>query len=205
MAQATPDQIRLLEQKHKEALVNLIQAGKFRLYLFNKYGKTGEPFVRYNKYYVPLTTKWADREKKLEDAGAPKLGITYLTFATNQGIAQLEVIARKLDKNQKGIGFIPILIWAVVAIAGFFTADQIVDELNTTSEEQQSLITTTQDFCKQYNLDAEECKKMITEQTEVVKDKEDGIVASIVKPLLLVGGAYLLITNSDKIFKSKKS
>lgn len=177
MAKPTEKQIKDLEKAHKQQLVNLLQAIAFRKMLYSKTfdGKTGkysEPWKKYADLVWKLWSSWYARQKKLEKGGATKEGIIDTDWNTQAGQKKLKALAKKWDQTGEGVmGFIPLLIWAAVAIAGFFTADEIVDELTTTTEEQSELINTSKDFCTKYNLNAEECKQFMVQQNTAVKSE----------------------------------
>lgn len=205
MAQPTEQQIKKLEEAHKKALANLLQAIKFRYILYTKFGSNSKAWRNYADMIWKLWQNWYNRQKKYEQAGVSKENIDKNDWLTPTGQKKLEALLNKWDTGRtQGIGFVPLLVWAVIALAGFFTADQIVDELNTTAEEQQELITTTKNYCQEFNLDAEQCKQFMTQQQSAINPPDSGF-SGIGKMIFLVGIGFLLITNSDKIFKTKKT
>lgn len=203
MAKPTEAQIRKLEEAHKKALANILQAIAFRYILYKKFGSNSPQWKAYADLVYRLSKSWYARQMKLEKGGATKEGIGKDDLFTYAGNQKLKELLKKWDRKGEGIGIIPLIVWAVVAIAGMFTASDIVDELNTTTEEQTELIQTSQDYCTKYNLDANECKKFMVQQTQAVNPPDSGLFAGMGKTILLGGLIFLLVTNSDKIFKSK--
>lgn len=181
MAAPTEKQIRDLEKAHKQQLVNLLQAIRFRKMLYSKTfdGKTGsqsEPWKHYAKLVWDLWSSWYARQMKMEkNPGVQKEGIKADDWNTPDGQKKLEALAKKWDQTGQGvIGFIPLIIWGIIAIAGMFTAVEITDELNTTEEEQADLIKTSNDYCTKYNLTKEECQKFMTQQTTTLQTNTEG-------------------------------
>lgn len=201
----TAKDIRALEKAHKQGLVNLLQAMRFRYLMYLKLGQNSPEWKKYAQLTFDIWKSWYARQLRLEKGGATKEGILQNDWLTKPGVKKLEALAKKWDASGQGIGFIPLLIWAVVALVGAFTAYQITDELNTTTEEQEQLINATDAICQKYKFSPEECKKFMTEETKQVNQKnESGLLSTIMKPLLLVGIGILVIKNSDKIFSKSK-
>ena len=198
-------QIKELEKRHKIALVNLLQAMRFRYLMFLKLGKNSEEWKRYAQLSFDLWKSWYARQQRLEKGGAPKEGILKDDWLTQAGVKKLEALAKKWDATGQGIGFVPLIIWGVIALASFFTVYQITDELNTTAEEQETLINATEAICQKYKFNPEDCRKFMTEETKQVTEKSGGMFSGIMKPLVFAGIALLVIKNSDKIFTKSKS
>jgi len=194
MAKPTEAQIKQLENAHKLALSNLLQAIRFRKIIYKKMGSKNDTYQNYAKFIWKLWQSWYARQLKYEKAGAQKEYILKDDWIND--VTKLEALAKKWDAAGKGIGFIPLIIWAVVAIAGFFTAEEIVDELNVTNEEQESLIKTSQEICEKNNFSPAECKAYITQQTEAVQS--GGAAGGYGKYLMLAGLAFLAYTYISK-------
>lgn len=203
MAKPTEAQVKALEKAHKQALANLLQAIRFRYIVYTKLGKDSPEWKKYAQLVYDLGTSWYKRQMRLEKGGATKEGIKPDDLFTIEGVKKLKELVKKWDAKGEGVGIVPLIIWAVVALVGFFTAEEIVDELNTTTEEQEQLIKTSDDICKKYNFDAEECKKFMTEQTTAVSKPDSGFFGITPGKIAFGVGLYLLYTNRDKIFKSK--
>lgn len=209
-AAPTAAQIAAFEKAHKLLFAALVQAGMFRIQLARKYGLKSPQFLNYNKLYIPKVKKFGARQIVLEKrAGIPPIVKTadlINAFFTSEGIKHLVQVAKSYDQSGKGIGFIPLIIWAVIAIAGAFTATSIVDETHTTSEEMRDLVNDTADFCAKNNLTPEQCKELLKEETKQIDtDSGGGIFGGILMPLLLLGGAAIVASNWDKFFGSKKA
>ncbi|HEY6435464.1 MAG TPA: hypothetical protein VIY47_02660, partial [Ignavibacteriaceae bacterium] len=99
----------------------------------------------------------------------------------------------------------PLIIWAVVAIIGFFTADEIVDELNTTTEEQTELMNASDKICKDHNFNTEECKQFMVQQNTAVANPSSGFLGITPGKLLLGAGVAYAFINRKELFKSKSS
>lgn len=96
------------------------------------------------------------------------------------------------------------LVWAIVVLVGFFTAAKIVDDMNTTAEEQAELVNATADFCKKNNLSPEDCKLMLKQQTQSLSDANaTSLGGGIVKYLLIAAALYFGYTIIAPKFKSK--
>lgn len=205
MAKPTESQVRALEKAHKQALANLLQAIRFRFYIYNKLGKDSPEWKKYAQLVFDIGTSWYKRQMELEKGGATKEGILPNDLFTSEGNKKLRELVKKWDANGQGIGIVPLIIWAFVAIVGFFSADYIVDELNTTTEEQESLIRTSEEICKTHNFNDAECKAFITQQTEAVNPPGGGMGSTLVKWGVGLGVAYLLFTQFQKHQASKKT
>ena len=202
MAKATEAQIRELEKQHKIQFYYLVQANNF---ILNKgkqdpavYKKPG--FLSYIKSVERLVQLWRGRQTMLEKAGIPKFHPTFFNYAAQPGLNKM-LADIDAEKNTKGIGFIPLLIWAVVAIIGLFTAEEIVDETTTTTEEQKDLLDKTSQVCKDLNLNAADCKKLITEQTEAPEKSGGGIFSGLTTFLVLGLVGYGVVKSG--IFEKK--
>jgi len=205
MAQATAEQIQQLETSHKRLMIALIQSARLLFGFIKKYGLNSEIAQQYKKIYVPLATNWYQRQAELEKSGGvqkipykmppgwkDKQGNAHLfpgDFFTVEGVKNLEDYAMSIDKEGKGIGFIPLLIWAVILITGFFSAGYITDKLTATTRDQAALVKQTDEFCTAHGLSTEECKQVMAEQTEAGKNGEAG--SYILPALLFAGAAYL--------------
>lgn len=193
MAKPSEAQIRALEKAHKQQLINLLQAIRMRYIIYQKLGKDSAEWKKYADMIWKMWQSWYKRQLKYESSGgAQKENILKDDWLTPEGNKKLKALSKKWDQNGEGVmGFIPLLIWAVIAIAGLFTADQIVDELNTTTDEQAELIKTTEDYCTKYNLSKEECQKFMTEQNLAVTSPDSGIGGIFTKLLLFGGLAFV--------------
>lgn len=196
MAKPTEAQIKQLENAHKLALSNLLQAIRFRYIIYKKLGSKNDTYQNYAKFIWKLWQNWYARQLKYEKAGVSKENILKDDWLTPEGQKKLEALLKKWDAAGKGIGFIPLIIWAVVAIIGFFTAEEVVDELNTTTEEQESLIKTSQEICEKNHFSPDECKAYMTQQNAAVES--GGAAGGFGKYIMLAGIAFLAYTYISK-------
>lgn len=204
MAKPTPEQVIALEKAHKKQLADLLQAIRFRFIIYKKLGDKHPEYTKYANFIWKMWQNWYNRQLKYEKSGgAKKEGILKNDWLTPEGKKKLQALVDSWNKENAtaGMGFIPLIIWAVTAIVGFFTAEEIVDELNTTTEEQAELVKTSDDICTKYGFSKEECKAFITQQNTSVKEANSGGFPT--GKLLFIGGAVLLYMNRDKIFKPK--
>jgi hypothetical protein len=214
MAAATQIQLENLETAHKQHLISLIQGADFRLGIAEKYGKDSLQFLKWNTIFNTSMIKWLNRNIKLESQAKRRMlpdwiyseegGNWVKLFNTREGVKKLVVLAKQLDKEGKGIGFIPLIIWAVLGIVGLFTAESVVDELNNTAAEQKELIDASTKFCADNNLTPEQCKELLSEQTQAVKDEGGGIMDIFGKLLLFGGLAYVTVQFVIPAFSDKK-
>lgn len=205
MAKPTEAQVKALEKAHKQALVNLLQAIRFRYIVYQKLGENSAEWKKYAGLVNDIGRRWYKRQVKLEKGGATKEGIAENDLFTYNGNIKLRALAKKWDAQGTGIGFIPLLIWAVVAIIGFFTADEIVDELNTTTEEQQALIEASDKICKEHNFNTEECKQFMVQQNTAVANPSSSFLGITPMKLALGAGVAYVVINRKTIFKSKSA
>lgn len=180
MAKPTKEQVQNMEAVHKRQFADLVavtglwhqQAAD----LEKKYGKNipqSEVKVMLDfgkKTIVPLVQKWLIRQAKFDKAGAKIFDqpIKPTDWFDRKNFNKLQSIVQQIDAENRatsGIGFVPLIIWAVIAIVGFFTAEEIVDEMNDTAEEQTQLVTATNKFCVDNKLTPAQCKAMLEQQT----------------------------------------
>jgi len=207
MAQATEKQVKDLEKALTEQFFLLVQAATFRLNLARKYGLKDKAFLDYSKKFEQLVRAWVLKEvpyeKVLLQNGIKGLiasgNVHWEDFFDSAKLPLLYAVVKKFDKQGEGLGFpIPLLIWAVIAIVGAFTAAKITDDLTTTTQEKQELMQTTQQTCKDLGLTTEQCAEMIS-QTQKEASAGGGFMDMIFKvgfPLLLGYGIYKVATST---------
>lgn len=194
MSKPTEAQVKQLENAHKLALSNLLQAIRFRKIIYKKLGSNNPTYQNYAKFIWKLWQSWYARQMKYEKAGVSKENILKDDWIDN--VPKLEAVLKKWDAAGKGIGFIPLIIWAIVAIVGFFTAEEVVDELNTTTEEQESLIKTSQDICEKNHFSPDECKAYMTQQNAAVEN--GGAAGGMGKWVMILGLGFIAYTYISK-------
>ena len=204
MAQATEKEVRDLEKAMNEQFYYLVQGAAFRIAIARKYGLDSTDFKNYNSVFVPLVKSWILREIKYERENI-KHGVTGIIasgdlkandFYYSAELPKLVELVKKwnAEKTTSGIGFIPLLIWAVLAIVGAFTAVTITDDLTTTTQEKEELLRTTQQTAKDLGLTPEQAAGLITQTqaeasqggiTDVLKWGLLGVAAILVLPQLI--------------------
>ena len=199
MAQATEKQVRDLETAMNEQFYYLVQGAAFRIAIARKYGLESEAFKKYNAVFVPLVKSWILREVKYELENI-KHGVTGIIssgdlkandFYYSEKLPVLTELVKKWNiEKTSGIGFIPLLIWAVVAIVAAFTAATITDDLTTTTQEKEELLRTTQQTAKELGLTPEQAAGLIT-QTQA--EASQGGITDVLKWGLLGVSAILVL------------
>lgn len=220
MAQATPEQVKQLEQAHKQQFADLVTAWNVAYNIILKEGNTAQSFAKVKPFMLrlaPITAKWVSRQRMFETkAPGASTGLgnrkiwnnDFSTYDPNHfgyllNLKNLIDAQKQTGKNQTG--FIPLLIWAVIAIVAAFTATEIVDETNTTTEEQADLVATTQQFCKDNNLTGEDCKNLVQSNTAATTDQGGGLFGGM-KSILLWGlGAFVVFKFVIPEFNKSKS
>lgn len=101
------------------------------------------------------------------------------------------------------IGFIPLLIWGVIALIAFFSAAYIIDETTTTTKEKEELLKTTATTLKELNIPPDKAAAII-QDTQEQASKNSGLLNSItggglgsLLPIALVV-FFLMRSNSSK-------
>lgn len=167
----------------------LVQGAAFRIAIARKYGLDSTAFKNYNSIYVPLVRSWIVREVKYERELLKK-GIKGIIasgdlkaddFYLASSLGKLTALVQKWNKEPQtsgSIGFIPLLIWAAIAIYGLWTAKEVTDDLTTTTEEKADLLRQTQETAKELNLTPEQATSLIT-QTQAEASQESGITTTI--------------------------
>lgn len=185
MARATDAQIVKFELEHKAQFVNLVLANRLFLQLLKKIAgkpKTSKEYKAVEalgKNVAKNVGKWIYRQINIENkAGIPKVDRDITKYFLNPKTeAQLIDQAKKYMKpgekeNQifgvlmGGMGFIPLIIWGVIALAAAYTATSIVDEINTTAEEKQDLLKQTESTLKDLNVTGAQAASIISSTQE---------------------------------------
>jgi len=171
----TEAQIRELEKAHKEQFVLLVRVAKLWQEMAKSFAKfpDSDPrkkaLIEYGDFFKPRLVRWLKLQYRLEKAGVPKMGLSptsILMWLDPKQMPKLESLAKQIDQEGKGIsgvGFIPLIIWGVIALIGAFTAVEVTDELNTTAEEKEELLSETAKRCKELNLTGDACSKLISQ------------------------------------------
>lgn len=201
MAEATQAQFTALEKAMTEQFKNLVDGATFRIMVARKFGLQSPAFKKYNNFFVPIVKKWIIREVKYERELLKK-GIKGIIasgdlkaddFYISASLPKLIALVKKWNKETttSGIGFIPLLIWAVIAIIGLFTAQEVVDDLTTTTEEKMDLMKQTQETAKELGLTPEQASGLIS-QTQQEASAGSGFGDMFKWIALLAAGAFIL-------------
>ena len=200
MAQPTQEQVSKLEAAMLEQFALLAEAAALRLGLARQFGLDGAPFLKFNAVYAKLVDKWIQREVKYETELVKKhiYGIIASgdlkreDFFYSKGIPKLIALTKKWtkEKTTSGIGFIPLLVWAAVALAGLFTAATITDDLTTTAQEKAELLEATQRTAQELGLTPEQASGIIT-QTQQEASEGSGLGSTVKTVGILVVLAML--------------
>ncbi len=207
MAKATESQVKQLETALAQQFFNLVQGARFRINLArladpNKPLSDNAAFMSYSNVFKPLVMSWLKREIPYEQATVHAGGqkgiilsgdLSPDDFFYSASLPKLDALVKKYDadKATNGIGFIPLLIWAVIAIITSFAAVKITDDLTTTTQEKEQLLDKTAQTCKDLKLTPDQCNAMIT-STQAQASQGSGLGDIFKYGMLLVGGAILL-------------
>jgi hypothetical protein len=213
MAKPTAAQIIKYETAHKLLFVNLVIANNMWLGMPGKFGfnpkdKTTKAYKAWYNFGIKIATiagKWGARQMKLEavpnakvEKISPYLG--YFLSANKQ--KALNDITLKLIKPGTGLGFVPLLIWAVIALIAAFSAAYIIDETTTTAQEQKSLLTETSKVIKELNIPPEKAAELL-QQTQSAATENNGLFNNLtggglgsLLPLALL--FFLFMNNKNK-------
>lgn len=195
--------LRQLENALGEQFYLLVQGAKFRINLARRYGLDSAAFTNYNAKYVPLVNAWWKKEVGYETLNEKVKGTKGIIFGGDlmlndfyysASLPKLDQVLAKYnaDKVVKGIGWIMLAVWAIVAIAALVTAAKIVDDLTTTAQEKEALMKTTQDTCKNLNLSPDQCANLINNTQEQASDTSGGIGTTLKWGAIIVGGFFIL-------------
>lgn len=196
MAQATEKQVRDLERVLGEQFFLLVQGAEFRINLARKYGLKSNAFKKYSEAYTKILRKWITKEVKYEREllktgvkGIIASGkIKFEDFFYSKELPKLIAAAKKwntenttIGRMHENLGFIPLLIWAVIAIVSAFSATVIVDDLTTTAEEKQELMEVTAQTIKDLNLTPQQASALLEQTQEQASSTGGGGIMNIVK------------------------
>lgn len=213
MASPTKEQVLKYEYEHKVLFISLVIANNLWLAMPGKYGfdpknKNTEKYKSWIKLGTSIANKvgkWAGRQYKLEQVPDGKVTKipkeTYSYFFKKDKVKALSDLAMSMIKpgTTQGIGFIPLLIWGVIAIAGFFTVSYIVDETTTTAQEKSDLLKDTEQTLKNLNIPPEEAAKIIS-QTQKEASSNTGLFGGggMLIPIGLGIAAIFLLSSRNK-------
>lgn len=212
MAQPTKEQVSELEKAHKEQFFSLVATNDILLksQIVSSLPGTDKKRIAWEKLRNMLKKQvktWVARNKKINSKiTTGKIFVEETDFLRKTMQDYLRAYVRDWDKEKKGFGIIPVIIWAVVAVAGLFTADQVVDELNTTSEEKIDLNNSNLKLAKELGLNPEQAASLINAQQKQLTEGS-GFAASIGTAVKWVGGigtVLVAVWGGKKIYDSFK-
>lgn len=227
MSKPTEQQIKLFEAAHKEQFANLVIANNLFLNVMLPYiaklkaqknyntdkaaQKKVADVMAYGKKIAGLAAKWLARQMVLETkAGVPKVAkdTGQLFFKKDQqkklvDMAKAYISPKDTATVKKlGIGFIPLIVWGVLAIVAAFTAYQIIDETTTTAQEKAELLKATDETLKNLNIPPDKAAAIIQSTQQQATETGGGIMQNITgggSTLLPLAGialvAYFLMKN----------
>lgn len=169
----------------------LVNAAAFRIALARQFGLDNPKFLEFNAKFADLVNSWIQREVKYERElvkshiyGIIASGdLKREDFFYSAALPKLAAMLKKwfpgntVNGPIKSIGepfTISLLVWAAIALVGFFTAEQIVDDLTTTTQEKAELLKATQDTAKELGLTPDQAAGLIT-QTQAEASKGSGL------------------------------
>jgi hypothetical protein len=219
LAAPTKEDILKYEAAHKTLFASLVIANNLWLGMPGKYNfdpkiekqknsAKYKAWVNYGQQIAKTVGAWYGRQYKLEqvkDAHVEKFP-PVLTYFLQPGEKQktLNDLALKLIKPGtagEGLGFIPLLIWGVIALIAAFSAVYIIDETTTTAQEQEHLLKTTAETLKELGIPPDKAAEII-ESTQKQATENKGLLNSITgggfsTPLLIALAAFLLIKTKN--------
>lgn len=208
MAKPTEKQVREFETAHKLQLANLAianftflnvmlpYASKLKLQKDYKTNTIAQRKVKavqdYGKFLATMLGKWYARQLMIErkaGAGVQKMPTDLLSlFFSKKNERKLADLVKKMfDTPPAQLGFIPLLIWAVIAIVAAFTAYEIVNETTTTAQEKSDLLKQTEKTLKDLNIPPAQAAAIITSTQQQATETGGGIFSNV------TGGGSTLI------------
>lgn len=214
MSRPTKEQVEKYEFDHKVLFVSLVIANSLWLNLPGKYGfdpkKKDTPqykaWIKMGQEIAHTLGSWGTRQLKLQtapDNAVPKIDNAVFTsffkpdkkkWLTDQALKMI-----KPGTAGAGLGFIPLLIWGVIALIAFFSAAYIIDETTTTAQEKEHLLKTTADTLKELNIPPDKAASIISE-TQTQASENTGLLNSVTggglnKLLLPAAIVFFLLMN----------
>lgn len=215
MSQPTEAQVRKFEFDHNAQFAYLVLANQLWLSLPGKYGfdpkktntKQYAAWYKMGKKIAELAGKWGERQIKLEnikDSKVPKVSQYLKNFlkpgAPAKELSDVALKLVKIDKGATGLGFIPLIIWAVIAIVTAVSAAYIIDETTTTAQEKQELMKTTETTLKELNIPPDKAAEII-QNTQQQASQNTGLLNSLTggnSSLILIALAFFLFTSKNQ-------
>ena len=175
-AKATEAQVIALEKALAEQFFLLVQAAEFRIGLARQYGLTDKRFLAFDKKFKNLMYKWFQREAKYEKITLQANGkrgiilqdnLIFNDFLYSANFPRLLAILKKWNAKGKqgvqGMGWVALVVFAVVSIIALVSGVMITDDLTTTTEEREDLLNTTAQTVKDLGLTNEQAAALMTQ------------------------------------------
>jgi hypothetical protein len=192
---------------HKELLRDLIAWWSVYHVFRAKNPTSSQAWTPLATKLIHLTVSWMQRNLDYEtNAKTPK------SIFTNPGTlpgfldpkrfndvikpAAAAYIFTQNANDPNATGFLPLLIWAVVAIIAFFTIQKVADDTTNTAADKTDLVNSTNQFCKDNNLTAEQCSSLLATSiapTNTDNSSDTGFFGSIKKLLLWGAVAFVAV------------
>lgn len=224
MSKPTEEQVKKYEAAHTALFASLVISNNLWLGMPGKFGFNAKDktSAKYKAWFAmgqkigATAGKWAGRQYKLEqvkDGNVQKI-TPYMGYFLQSDPAKqnkLNAIALSLIKPGtagQGLGFVPLIIWAIVAIALAFTTAYIIDETNTTAQEQADLMKTTSETMKALNIPPDKAATIIATTQEQATANEGvlpGLTGGGLNSLLPLGILFLLFMSLNKKSNNKNN
>lgn len=219
MAIPTKEEVQKYEFEHKVLFVSLVIANSLWLNLPGKY--KFDPKIKNTSQYNSwikmgqsigtILKGWAERQIALENvpgSPVPKLNAAvYSSFFLPEKMKFLTDTALKMIKPGTagpGLGFIPLLIWGVIAISAFFTAAYIISKTTVTVADKEHLLATTAQTLKDLNIPPDKAAQIISETQQQASDG-NGLLNNITGGFGKIIPVALLAFFGFKLIGSNKS
>lgn len=212
MARPTIEDLQKLERRHKVQFSDLVSAVDLWHRSRNMPNMTPASRAAYGQWLLSLIVKWQRRQQRIEAKVGKSADFMKQFFPLHWWLLpdKFSILVEKrnaIDAEKKKtsgaaigtVGFIPLIIWAVIAAITAWTAVEVTDEINNTSEEQAELVDSTNKFCTDNNLTPEQCKNLLAENTAAT---EGGGGGGLFKWILLGLGGVALIKYGPSLMKS---
>ena len=194
MSKPSKEQIQAYELQHKALFCSLVIANNLWLkmpgqYGFNPKDRNTNKYKEWEKLMFVIADKlrnWSTRQQELEKSGGvPKVPAKYYgLFFKPQNAVELSNFAKSFIKpgssdGIKGIGFIILIIWAVILLAAFFTAAYIVDKTNVTVKDREDLLKQTEETAKRLGLSPAQTAALITSTQQSATPPSGGMFSGL--------------------------
>lgn len=106
--------------------------------------------------------------------------------------------------GKETMGIIPLLVWAVIAIAAYFTVAKITENIDASRKDQTELINATSELCQQNHLTAEQCQTLVTQQTTAITEENKSNAGMGIFGYIALGFGALFLLNNPQILSPNK-